>query len=101
MAATFQPSITITYRIPFSSLDLQLRTNMQKNDLQSNDRCAHLGTGKLSDQNKHILVIRKYFSMKQKVLFTGNVAPNAMEHVSQPRNEHRWSKKIIWLHPSQ
>ena len=49
---------------------MQLRKNIQTNDLQSNDKCAHLGTGKLSDQNKHILVIRKAFSMKQKVFFT-------------------------------
>ena len=52
---------------------------MQTNDLQSNDRCAHLGTEKLSDENKHILFILEAFSMKQKVLFIGNVALDAME----------------------
>ena len=57
---------------------MQLRTIMQPNDLQANDRHAHLGNRKLSEQNKHILVIQKYFSMKQKELFTRNVAPDAM-----------------------
>ena len=86
MAATLQPSIAFTYRINHSSSDLQLGTNMQTNDLQSNDRCAHLGTGKLSDQNKHILVIQKDFSMKRKVLFTRNIVPDTMEQVSQDKN---------------
>ena len=56
---------------------------MQTNDLQSNDMCTHLGTRKLSDQNKHILVIQKDFSMERKALFTRNAALDAMEQVSQ------------------
>ena len=86
MDATLHPSIDFTSRIHHSSSDLQLRTNMQTNDLQSNDRCAHLGTRKLSDQNKHILVIRKDFSTKRKVLFIGNATPKVMEQVSQHIN---------------
>ena len=90
MDATLKPSIAFTSIIHHSPSDMQLKTNMQTNDLQSNDRGAHLGTRKLSDQNKHILVIRKAFSMKRKVLFTGNTNLDAMEYVSQHINEWIW-----------
>ena len=101
MATNLQPSINFTYRIHLSSSDTQLTTIMQPNDLQENDRYVHLGTGKLSDQNKHILVIQKDFSMKRKVSFMGNASPGTIKEVPQHINEHIWWNHIICFLPSQ
>ena len=61
-----QTSIPFSSRIHHSSSDLQLRTNMQTNDLQSNDRWAHLYTEKRSNRNKHISVIWKLFQWNKR-----------------------------------
>ena len=51
--------------------------------------CAYLNTGNIATQESCISVIQKPFSTKQKVFLTGNIALDAMEHVSQLINEQK------------